>query len=43
MTEFGVEHFTFEVIEECGRDKLNDREDYYQEFFKAKEFGYSIK
>lgn len=43
MMEFGVENFTFEVIEECGRDKLNDREDYYQEFFKAKEFGYSIK
>ena len=43
MMEFGVENFTFEVIEECERNKLNDREDYYQEFFKAKEFGYSIK
>jgi hypothetical protein len=31
------------MIEECERSKLNEREDYWQEFFKAKEFGYSIK
>ena len=43
MIALGVENFTFEIIEECPRDKLDDREDYWQEFFKAKEFGYSIK
>jgi group I intron endonuclease len=43
MTEFGVENFTFEIIEECDKAQLNDREDYWQEYFKAKEFGYSIK
>ena len=43
MLSFGVENFTFEIIEECDRSVLNDREDYWQEFFKAKEFGYSIK
>lgn len=43
MAEFGVENFTFEIIEECDKAKLNDREDYWQEYFKAKEFGYSIK
>lgn len=43
MLQHGVENFTFEVIEECSRDMLNSREDYWQEFFKAKEFGYSIK
>ena len=43
MAEFGVENFTFEIIEECEKAKLNDREDYWQEYFKAKEFGYSIK
>ena len=43
MAEFGVENFTFEIIEECDKTKLNDREDYWQEYFKAKEFGYSIK
>lgn len=43
MAEFGVENFTFEIIEECDKAKLNDREDYWQKYFKAKEFGYSIK
>lgn len=43
MITFGVENFSFEVIEECSRDQLDEREDYWQEYFKAKEFGYSIK
>ena len=43
MLEIGVENFTFEIVEECDKSKLNEREDYWQEFFKAKEFGYSIK
>lgn len=43
MAEIGVENFSFEIIEECPREQLNDREDYWQDFFKAKEFGYSIK
>lgn len=43
MQKFGVENFSFEMIEECERSKLNEREDYWQEYFKAKEFGYSIK
>lgn len=43
MITFGVENFSFEVIEECPREKLDEREDYWQEYFKAKEFGYSIK
>ena len=43
MLEIGVENFTFEIIEECERSKLNEREDYWQEYFHAKDFGYSIK
>ena len=43
MLEKGVENFTFEIIEEVERNKLNEREDYWQEYFHAKEFGYSIK
>lgn len=43
MAKEGVENFTFELIEECSPVQLNDREKYWQEFFKAKEFGYSIK
>lgn len=43
MLEHGVENFTFEIIEECSRAQLNEREDYWQDYFGAKEFGYSIK
>lgn len=43
MLKYGVENFTFEIIEECARADLNEREDYWQNYFGAKEFGYSIK
>ena len=43
MLSTGVENFTFEIIEECSREQLNEREQYWQDYFKAKEFGYSIK
>ena len=43
MLSVGVHNFTFEIVEECDRALLNEREDYWQEYFKAKEFGYSIK
>lgn len=39
----GPENFTFEIIEECDRPQLNEREAYWQEMFHAKDFGYSIK
>lgn len=42
MQKYGVENFTFEIIEECSREELNEREQYWQDFYKAKEFGYSI-
>ena len=43
MLAIGVENFTFEVIEECDRNVLDEREDFWQDYFKAKEYGYSIK
>ena len=43
MMALGPENFSFEVVEECDRSRLDEREDYWQEYFKAKEFGYSIK
>ena len=43
MIAAGPENFTFEVIEICDRAALDAREDYWQDYFKAKEFGYSIK
>lgn len=43
MAVAGPENFTFEIIEVCDRAALDAREDYWQDYFKAKEFGYSIK
>ena len=43
MLEYGVENFTFELLDECSKDQLDAQEDYWQDYFKAKEFGYSIK
>lgn len=43
MLEKGPESFTFEVLEECGRADLDAREDYFQEFYQAITWGYSIK
>ena len=43
MQADGVENFMFEVIEECPPELLNEREIYWQNYFGAKEFGYSIK
>ena len=43
MEQYGVENFTFEIIEECDRSKLDQQEDYWRNYFHAKDFGYSIK
>lgn len=43
MKKYGPEAFTFEIIEICERQKLDAQEDYWQEFYKSKEFGFSIK
>lgn len=42
MLSFGVENFTFEIIEECDRADLDAKEQYWQQVFHAKDFGYSI-
>ena len=43
MEEFGVWNFTFEVVEICKKEELNEREQFWQEYFNAKTYGYSIK
>jgi hypothetical protein len=43
MEKYGVENFTFELLEECPRSELDMKEDAWQEFFHARDFGYSIK
>lgn len=43
LKSIGVENFTFEVIEECESDKLDEREKFWTDFYKAQEFGYVVK
>jgi group I intron endonuclease len=44
IMEFGIDRFQFEVVETTNDvTKLSEMEKYWQEFFKAKEFGYSMK
>ena len=42
MMKDGVENFTFEVLEECERSILNDRETYYIELYRSQEHGYNM-
>lgn len=42
MREFGIENFSFEVIEECELTELNDREKFYIEKYNAIADGYNM-
>ena len=39
MYKQGPENFTFEILEEVPKEKLNDRETYWIDFYKTKELG----
>lgn len=44
MLEYGLESFQFEIVEIGNEDSnLNEMEKYWQDYFQAKEFGYSMK
>lgn len=43
MKSIGVENFTFELIEKCDKTLLDDREKFWTDYFKAQEFGYSVR
>lgn len=42
MTADGVENFSFEVLEECERSELNNRETYWIDFYNTTTFGYNM-
>lgn len=39
MIADGVENFTFEVLEECSRSELNEKEAYWINFYKTYDYG----
>lgn len=43
MLSEGVENFTFKLLAECPKEQLNEKEDFYQNLFHCKDYGYSIK
>jgi hypothetical protein len=42
MIKNGVENFSFEIVEKCDRDKLNEREAHWIAFYRSQEFGYNM-
>ena len=42
MRQEGLENFMFELLEECEREKLAEREKYYIEKFQANKWGYNM-
>ena len=41
MQEYGLENFTFELLTECSKEELNEKETYFINLYQAKEFGYN--
>jgi hypothetical protein len=39
MQQYGIENFTFELLEKVSKDQLTEREKFYIEFYKTKETG----
>lgn len=42
MKKWGVENFTFELMEEVPRDKLNERERYWIDYFQSAEYDIGL-
>ena len=41
MQEYGLQNFTFEVLLECNRDELNEKEKYFISLYQADTYGYN--
>ena len=39
MKQYGIENFTFELVEEVPKEQLSEREKFYIDFYKTKETG----
>ena len=42
MYSFGIDNFSFEVIEECTIEELNEKEEYWIKYYNSQENGYNI-
>ena len=41
MMSEGIWNFSWELLEECSKDKLNEKEKFYIELYQAKDYGYN--
>ena len=41
MNKYGIESFTFELLEECSINELNEKEKYYIELYNSYDAGYN--
>ena len=41
MQEYGLENFTFELLEECSNSELDEKEAYFIKFYQADTYGYN--
>ena len=42
MRKYGVENFTFEIIEECDESLLDEREQYWIQYYNTYNYGYNL-
>lgn len=41
MLDIGIWNFSWELLEECSKEMLNEREKYYIELYQSKDYGYN--
>ena len=41
MQDFGIWNFSWELLEECPREQLNDKERYFIDLYQSKDYGYN--
>lgn len=42
LEHFGVENFTFEILEKCKREELNEKEKFWIDYYNTKIYGYNV-
>jgi hypothetical protein len=41
MQKWGIWNFSWELLEECPREQLNEKERYYIDLYQSESFGYN--
>ena len=42
LEQYGVENFTFEILEKCNREELNEKEKFWIDYYQTKTYGYNV-